>query len=78
MLGVTTRRLTGVVETYTEERIAERSRIIQLAIDARRQRFPHERAYDYRPLAGQEDRNRWTEAARETLLKNYNQRDMFI
>ena len=30
------------------------------------------------PLEGQEDRNRWTEAARETLLKNYNQRDMFI
>jgi len=78
VLGVTTRRLTGAVETYTEERIAERSRIIQLAIDARRQRFPHERPYVYRPLEGQEDRNRWTEAARETLLKNYNQLDMFI
>ena len=78
MLGVTTRRLTGVVETYTEERITQRARILQLAIDARRQRFPQEKAYIYRPLVGHEDENRWSEAARETLLKNYNQRDMFI
>ena len=49
-----------------------------MAIDARRQRFPQEKAYVYGPLAGHEDENRWNEAARETLLKNYNQRDMFI
>jgi len=78
VLNVTTRRLNGVVETYTEERIAERSRIIQVAIDARRQRFPQECAYVYRPLAGREGENRWNETVRETILKNYNQRDMFI
>ena len=78
MLGITTRRLNGVVETYDEARIAERSRIIQIATDARRQRFPEERPYVYRPLAGQEDANRWNETTRETVLKNYNQRDMFI
>jgi Phytanoyl-CoA dioxygenase (PhyH) len=78
VLGVTTRRLNGVVETYDQIRIAERSRIIQIAIDARRQRFPHERSYVYRPLAGQEEANRWNETTRETVLKNYNQRDMFI
>ena len=36
------------------------------------------RAYVYRPLAGQEENNRWNETTRETVLKNYNQRDMFI
>ncbi len=78
VLGVTTRRLTGVVETYDEARITERARILQLAIDARRQRFPEERAHVYRPLAGREDESRWNETTRETMLKNYNQRDMFI
>lgn len=78
VLGVTTRRLNGVVETYGEARIAERARILQLAIDARRQHFPQETSYIYRPLAGREDESRWTEANREALLKNYNQRDMFI
>lgn len=78
VLGVTTRRLHGAIETYDQARIDERCRILQLAIDARRQRFPQERAYVYRPLAGREDENRWNETTRETMLKNYNQRDMFI
>jgi len=78
VLGVTTRRLHGAVETFEEDRVVERSRIIQLGIDARRQRFPAEKSYVYKPLVGHEDENRWTEGTRETLLKNYNQRDMFI
>jgi hypothetical protein len=78
VLGVTTRRLHGAVETYTEQRIDKRCRILQLAIDARRRRFPHERPYVYKPLAGREDESRWNETSRETLLKNYNQLDMFI
>ena len=44
----------------------------------RRQRFPHEKSYVYRPLADRQDENRWSEAMRDTVLKNYNQRDMFI
>ena len=78
VLGVTTRRLTGAVETYSLARIEARTRILQLAIDARRQRFPQETAYVYRPLAGREDENRWNEQARAAVLKNYNQLDMFI
>ena len=78
VLGVTTRRLNGVVETYDEARVTERCRILQLAIDARRQRFPHEKPFVYKPLAGHEDENRWSETTRRTMLKNYNQRDMFI
>ncbi|TAJ42057.1 MAG: phytanoyl-CoA dioxygenase [Reyranella sp.] len=78
VLGVTARRLNGVVETYDKARIDARCRILQIAIDARKQRFPQEQSYVYRPLAGQEENNRWNETARETVLKNYNQRDMFI
>jgi hypothetical protein len=78
VLNVTTRRLNGRIETYDQARIDARARILQIAIDARRQRFPQERAYVYRPLAGREDENRWTEATRSAVLKNYNQLDMFI
>jgi hypothetical protein len=78
VLNVTTRRLNGAVETFDAARIEARTRIIQIAIDARRQRFPHEQSHVYRPLAGREDENRWNEATRAALLKNYNQLDMFI
>jgi hypothetical protein len=44
VLNVTTRRLNGVIETYDQARIEARTRIIQIAIDARRQRFPQKRA----------------------------------
>jgi hypothetical protein len=78
VLGVTAQRLNGVVETYDKARIDARCRILQIAIDARKQRFPQEQSHVYRPLAGREDENRWNETTRETVLKNYNQRDMFI
>ncbi len=78
VLNVTTKRLNGNVETYDQARIDARTRIIQLAIDARRQHFPHEQGYVYRPLAGREDENRWSETARASMLKNYNKLDMFI
>lgn len=78
VLGVTAKRLHGAIETYSQARIDERCRILLLAIDARKQRFPQEKTYVYRPLAGREDENRFNETTRATLLKNYNQRDMFI
>jgi hypothetical protein len=78
VLNVTTRRLNGVIETYDQARIEARTRIIQIAIDARRQRFPQEKSYVYRPLVGREDENRWNVATRATVLRNYNQLDMFI
>ena len=78
VLNVTTRRLHGALETYDQARIDARTRIIQNAIDARRQRFPHEKSYVYRPLAGRENENRWNETTRASVLKNYNQLDMFI
>ena len=63
---------------YNEERIFKRSRLIALAIDARQQRFPHEPHYIYQPLVGKEDANKWNEAARKSILKDYNLRDLHI
>ena len=78
MLNVTTELLSGEPTTFDEARVAERSRMIPIAIDARRQRFPDETGYVYRPLADREDENRWNEATRQTVVKNYNLRDMYI
>ena len=47
-------------------------------VQKRRQHFPQETAYVYKPLAGREDDNRWSEQTRAAVLKNYNQLDMFI
>lgn len=78
VLNVTTELLSGETATFDEARVAERSRMIQIAIDARRQRFPSESSYVYRPLAGREDDNRWNDATRRTVVRDYNLRDMYI
>ena len=78
VLGVTTSRLDGRVETYGEDRIYERSRVIALGIDARRQHFPNETPYVYQPVVGRENENRWNEKNREEILRDYNLRDLYI
>ncbi len=78
VLNVTTELLSGETATFDEARVVERSRMIPIAIDARRQRFPSEQSYVYRPLAGREDENRWNEQTRRAVVKDYNLRDMYI
>jgi phytanoyl-CoA dioxygenase PhyH len=78
VLNVTATQLDGRVETYDAARLHQRSRMIAVAIDARHQRFPRERRYVYQPLRGEEDANRWTEAVRESVVKNYNLLDVHI
>ena len=63
---------------YDEEHIHQRSRMIAVAIDARRQRFPDEVPYRYRPLEGETAANRWNEEARATIVRNYHLRDLSI
>jgi hypothetical protein len=63
---------------YDEAHIHERSRMIALGIDARAQYYPDEPRFTYQPMLGREDENRWSEAQRDTLLKDYNLRDMGI
>jgi hypothetical protein len=78
VLDVTTSKLDNTEVTYTAEKIHERCRIIALGVDARQQRFPEEPRYNYQPLAGQEDDNRWNEQTRETLIRDYNLQDFYI
>jgi hypothetical protein len=78
VLNVTATQLDGRVETYDAARVHQRSRMIAVAIDARHRRFPRERRYVYQPLRGEEDAIRWTEAVRESVVKNYNLLDVHI
>lgn len=55
---------------YTAELLAKRSRMIQLAIDARRQTYPEETPYVYQPFLGKEDKCRWDEAKRAELKED--------
>ena len=70
--NVEKRRPNGDTVVYDDERIHQRSRVIQVAIDARAQRFPDETPYRYLPFVGEEDDNRWNELTRRTVLKDYN------
>ncbi len=78
VLNVTATQLDGRVETYDAARVHRRSRMIAVAIDARHRRFPRERRYVYQPLRGEEDANRFTEAVRESVVRNYNLLDVHI
>ena len=65
------------VSVYDEDYIRERSRLIMLAIDARHGRFPEEKPYLYKPLAGQAQKYRWTPESKSGL-KDYNLQDLGI
>ena len=77
VLNVTTRRLTGNMETYDQARIDARTRIIQLAIDARRQRFPDETPFAYQPHVREKLSYRWDDKARADI-RDYNMLDLSI
>ena len=53
-------------------RQSKSSRIIPLAVDARRQRFPHEAPYAYQPLA--DTPVAWNDAGRRDVLHHYQRR----
>ncbi|MGD9602457.1 MAG: phytanoyl-CoA dioxygenase family protein [Gammaproteobacteria bacterium] len=77
VLDVTAGGVHNAPATYDAARIRERSRVIGYAIDARRQRFPHEASYVYAPNRGHEHEYRWTDAARASL-RDYNLLDLSI
>jgi len=62
---------------FDAEFIKERSRLIGLAIDARKQHFPNETPYEYEPFKGEEDNYIWSPAA-QAALKDYNLKDLSI
>merc|ERR1719217_1223246 len=56
---------------YDEAYIHQRSRMVQIAIDARKQRYPSETPYVYKPFVGEEERNRFNEAGRKETIEEY-------
>jgi ectoine hydroxylase-related dioxygenase (phytanoyl-CoA dioxygenase family) len=62
---------------YTAETIRERSRIVQLAIDARQQHWPDEVAYRYAPCAAEEHRQ-WSVEERKAELLRYAAGTIFV
>jgi hypothetical protein len=77
VLGVESGGVHNAVAVYDEARIHERSKVIMYGIDARAQRYPHERRFVYQPFAGQEDEYRWSDAVRPQL-RDYNLLDLGI
>ncbi len=77
VLGVTSGGVHNAVSVYDEERIRTRSAAIMYGIDARAQRFPHERRYVYQPLAGEENAYRFGPSTKDAL-KDYNLLDLGI
>ena len=62
---------------FDENFIAERSRVMGLAIAARKLHYPNETPYDYKPLAGQQLDFKYDAAAQAGLL-DYNLMDLSI
>jgi len=65
-------------EVYDEQRIFERSSVIQVAIDARAQQYPEEERYTYKPFQGLEDQFRFNDENLERVVRDYNLKDLSI
>jgi len=63
---------------YDAQRIFERSSVIAVAIDARRQRHPEETPFFYKPFADRQDDFRFYDATFETVIRDYNTKDLAI
>ena len=77
MLGVKGGGVHSAPAVYDEERIRTRSRVIGYAIDARRQRFPDETPFPYKPFAESGERYCWDEESKASM-KDYNLLDFSI
>jgi len=78
VLGARGALVSEETDVYDEERIFDRSAVIAVAIDARRQRFPEETPYDYQPFAGLVDEFRWNPETYERVIRDYNLKDLGI
>ena len=63
---------------YDEKRIDERSQVISVAIDARARFYPDEAGFVYQPMQGREDELRYTPENWETIVRDYNLKDLSI
>lgn len=63
---------------YDEQRVFERSAVIQVAIDARHQAFPDEPVFAYQPFVGLQDEFRFTPETFDRVIRDYNTKDLAI
>ena len=63
---------------YDEQRIFDRSSVIQVAIDARAQANPGEKRFAYQPFQGIEDQFRYNDDTKERVIKDYFMKDLAI
>jgi len=68
----------SATETYDEQRIFERSQLIQVAIDARARHHPEETRFSYQPFVGLEDDYRFNRECFEHIVRDYNLKDLSI
>ena len=64
--------------SYDEARVDRRASVIAVAIDARKQHYPHEKPFTYRPFAGREHAFRFNDETFETVIRDYNNYDLAI
>jgi ectoine hydroxylase-related dioxygenase (phytanoyl-CoA dioxygenase family) len=63
---------------YDEERIHDRSAVIAVAIDARAGAYPEETSFRYKPFVGHEADFRFDDAIFDTVIRDYNVKDLAI
>jgi ectoine hydroxylase-related dioxygenase (phytanoyl-CoA dioxygenase family) len=63
---------------YDAQNIHDRAAVIAVAIDARKQAFPKEAPYSYQPFVGQEDAYRFNDATFDSVIRDYNTKDLSI
>ena len=77
VLGIQGGGIHSDAQVFNEEIVERRSRVIGYAIDARKQRFPNEDPYSYKPFQISGKSYKWNDVARADL-KDYNLDDLSI
>lgn len=66
------------MKVYDNDYIHERARMIQLGIDARKQKYPNEKSYVYQPYVGREEEARWSPKMKENQYGQYWMKDIVV
>lgn len=77
VLGIMGAGIHAEAMEFDDKIISQRSRVIGLAINARQQFYPQEKAYQYAPLKDMQDSLQWNAQAKESI-KDYNLFDLSI
>lgn len=77
VLGVEGTGVHSPIKVYDDATIAQRTRALGLAIEARRQQYPEETPYEYQPFGERGEMFEWDDEAREEL-RDYNLLDLSI